>query len=115
MRKFDCILQTEVSVDFSNPERVMKEITKSNWRDTFFDIDDIGGVAEHLSYAFLDSEEHWDSTKKAHFRFLEGFGYFHCQPDGSYQNEVDAVIRCIGVITIRTDDELEIASCDEMS
>jgi len=114
MKKFRNEFILEIDVAFEDEEKAHAFFIDSDWKESFWDLGDLEGVSEHLSYAFHQYSEEWDTDEKAWGKNLEGFGYFiYRNSDGLWvsKSENDEEF---GSIKIRYENELECESTMEI-
>ena len=87
MKTLRCTFEMEIDVQFENPEASEAYFIRGDWKETFYDLDDLEQVAEHLADGFHHESDSWDTEAKAHYRMVEGFGYFYDQKDGTYKTD----------------------------
>lgn len=112
MKKFNCTLEAKVDVAFSSPEKAEAFFIESDWKESFFQLDTLDEVAEHLSYAFFVVHREWSTKYKCFYKFVEGFGDFFLQKNGTYKG--GASDGEAGEIIIETDEDLEVSWCTEI-
>lgn len=108
MKKFKATLEQEVTVTFTNPEGVISEFIDSNWRETFYTLDDLEEVVDHLTYAFVRTPDNWVGKTGKFVKFIEGFGEFESDGNSYVCRFVHA-----GDIRIEETEALYVSNVDE--
>jgi len=75
--------EMQIDVEFIDEEAIQKHIIDGDeWKSVFFTLEDIEDLASHIAYVFHNENELF--VKGRFVRFVEGFGEFIKQDDGSY-------------------------------
>lgn len=111
-------LETEVVVGYSNPEKAHQYFIEGDWKNTFFDLDDLEDLTEFLALAVFQHPEGFRlvqfGVKGNEYRFvkeMEGFATFIKDENGanSWVSEHDVY----GAITVHLE-ELEVSFSPEV-
>lgn len=111
MKKFKSTLETEIEIIFTDPESAEKCFCGKDWRNIFWDLDDLQEVAEHLSESFQNTPDEWSNKDMKIAKFIEGFGTF-IEENGYYTNTPESQEG--GKIKIKVLSELQPIWCDEI-
>lgn len=111
-RTYRTEFEMQIDVVFEHPDRAEDFFVKGDWKNTFYTLDSLEEVAEFLANAFNRSPEVWNPDYKSFTRFVEGFGQFVRQNDGSFKTayEMDDP----GFIAVSFHEELEPHSTREV-
>jgi len=108
MKSFNCTLETTMVIEFSDEAKIIAFFVNGTWRESFYHLQDLEDIARHLSFAFHQTSDDWDSDKKCWYKFVEGFGEFY--NDGEvWRNGTEEY----GEITVRNIEDLDVAWVDE--
>jgi len=79
--------EMEIDVNFMNEEQSLNHFIKGDWKDSFYTFNDLDELAEHISYAFHITSDEFRKRDGKHIfvKFIEGFGDFIRQENGSYE------------------------------
>ena len=72
-------LTAEIDVEFVDTQKV-EEFLHGPFKESFFEMDDLKELAQHLAFDFDGTPGRWNSEKGRIEKFVEGFGSF-CEGD----------------------------------
>lgn len=76
MKKFKGEISTEVEVTFESPEKASATFIHSEWKDCFWEIDDLKDLASNIANALYHTPSSFKLNEK-----LDKHCY-HCSPEG---------------------------------
>lgn len=115
-KRLRCTFETEIDVEFENPEAAAAYFLTGEWPTVFYKLRDLDEVAETLAYAFLRESDSWDAEAKRLSRSPEGFGKYRCMDNDPHVFQVsdEAAKEFGGWIRIRIETEMENTSVAEV-
>lgn len=83
-KRFDCELSCNYIISFLEPERAQAYYIDGDWKENFYEVDDLEDLAEHISLGLFNEPDNLferdpkDPSKfrRGFSRFVEGFGRF---------------------------------------
>lgn len=105
-------IQIQWEVSFYDPEKAKEFFIESDWKDYFFEFENLDKAAEHLALAFHLYPEQWSKSRNVSYRSPEGFGDFYkvpgkqvyiMAPTGKDGDDAPGAIS----ITLKSDDYVE--------
>jgi len=102
MKSFDITMLAELQIKFSEPLLAKAYFIDGEWRETFWDIDNMHQLAKNIANAVQDYPAYYDKGYESFVKSPEGFGVYVRQTDGSYK----ATWKDFGDIIVTTVSEL---------
>ena len=115
MKSFRTPFEMEVDVTFEDPEKAEAYFIKgTDWKSYFWIVFDLSELAEHISDGFHHEREQWNKELKTFTKFIEGFGEFIKNDNGTWRNSEEAAKEWGGHISIKYDTELTVGNAFEL-
>lgn len=107
MKAFRTPFEMEVDVTFEEPEKAENYFIKGgDWKSYFWTVANLAELSAHISYAFHFEGEQWNKELKSFTKFVEGFGRFVKNDDGTWRTTDQAANDGGGHICIKYSTEL---------
>lgn len=67
----------QIDINFTDKERANHFFIESDWKEHFYEFNDLDEVSEHLAINFDNASEQWEDGQ--HWKHIDGFGsyYYH--------------------------------------
>jgi len=77
----------EIDVNFIDEKKSYNHFIKGDWKESFYDFDDLDEIAEHIACNFHHASSEFRKIEGKHrfVKFIEGFGDFVQQDNGLYR------------------------------
>jgi hypothetical protein len=106
MSEFRTSFEMEIDVSFADPEKAKAYFIDGEWKDSFWEIDDMEELAKYIAHSFHVEGDRYDAERKAIVRSAEGFGDYILGDSGLYHLD-ETSAEYVGGITVRYEMELE--------
>jgi hypothetical protein len=111
MKTYEADFEMQIQVEIENPEAVTAYFIDGNWREVFWDIDDLEDFVSSFAHAFQATPEYLRDG--LFLKEVEGFGIYSRKPgEKGYQLSADGVLEIGSAIGVTVDD-LEVAFVTE--
>lgn len=107
MKTFDVDFEMQYRVEVENPDAIQAYFIEGDWKDLFWEIEDLEDFVRSLTLSFDRHPEYWDRERGGSTRMVEGFGEFNQKVGEPYRLVPEAAEELGTQITIRVVDELE--------
>ncbi|MBL0523181.1 hypothetical protein JD523_20195 [Aeromonas enteropelogenes] len=108
-KKFEVELIAQISVEFADPDKSHAYFVDGDWKETFWDVDDLDDLARDIGHNFMNATA-GGMTRKV---YLEGFGDLISNGNGQWISCQEATEE-YGQITVQVTRQLEVDSSWEL-
>lgn len=102
-------MQMNIEISFEDKEKSEEYFIHGDWKNYFYEYDNLEEIAGHIAYAFNVCPTHWSKERKTDFKFIEGFGEFFREDNTKWINFSDET----GNIMVEIIQDLEVEYIDE--
>ncbi|HHJ3076722.1 TPA: hypothetical protein ACPVZG_000512 [Vibrio parahaemolyticus] len=81
MRKFKATLSAEFTVDFEDEKKAESFFLEGDWKESFYEFEDLEELVEHLLLNFFNADEKWDTDEGKRYKNVEGMGTYYLFSD----------------------------------
>lgn len=106
MDKYNVEFNMEINVSFEDEDEAENYFCFGDWKNTFWDLDDVEDLARSIAENFHGTPDSWNRKLSVFTRFVEGFGEFVQIESGKWQLS-DEFIQYGGQIFVEYEMELE--------
>lgn len=108
MATYNVDFEMQYRVEIENSEAVKAYFIDGDWKESFWELDDIEDFCRSLTTAFDRHPEYFDKELGGSSRFVEGFGLFNKPVRSNAYHLTERFTKDIGSrISVRVTDELE--------
>lgn len=103
MKVFDADFEMQIKVEIENPDAITAYFIKGDWKEYFWDIDDLEEFVSSFAHAFQATPEYLRDG--LFLKDIEGFGVYSREPgEKAFQLSAEGILEIGSAIKVTVDD-----------